>query len=63
MLNLTVRNDLIELNCRTWWPDKANAEVIEKTVNGEEFLPHNQSMQGSEAIVPPESIFFAIECA
>lgn len=63
MFNPTGANKLIELKCRTWWPEKKDARPAEKTVNGEEFLPHDQSNHEQEAIVPPECVFFAIELA
>jgi hypothetical protein len=63
MFNLTGTNELIELNCRTWWSEKKDARATEKTMNAEESLPHDQSNHEQEGIVPPQSIFFAIELA
>ena len=63
MLNLTGNNELIELKSRTWWPEKKEVRATEKTVNAEEYLPCDQSDDDREAIVPPESVFFAIELA
>jgi len=63
MFNLTGTNELLELNCRTWWSEKKETRATEETMNAEESLLHDQSNHEREAIVPPQSIFFAIECA
>ena len=63
MLNLTGTNELIELNCRTWWSDKKYAQPTKKTVIEEESLPFQQDKPGQKSTVPPESVYFAIGLA
>lgn len=64
MLNLNRKNELIELGCRTWWPEKKKGvRPTEHTARPEESLPVEQFNHDRRAAVPPESVFFAIEFA
>ena len=56
-------DELVELNCMTWWSDKKGARRLEKAANAEEFLPSELDNHNRMVTVPPDSVFFAVELA
>jgi len=61
MLNLNRNDQLIELNCRTWWAAKNDDTPADKTESSGESLPFEQSNHHRDAAVAPASVFFVIE--